>query len=50
LANEVRDAGEAYHRSKHQDLETKLVEVHALATKAVGKWRFRPTKPCRRTG
>ena len=36
LAREVPDANETYHCLKHQDLETKLVEVHALATKAEG--------------
>lgn len=36
LACEVPDADETYQRSKHQNLETKLVEIHALATKAAG--------------
>jgi hypothetical protein len=34
LASELPDADETYQRSKHQNLETKLVEVHALAAKA----------------
>jgi hypothetical protein len=34
LAREVPDADETYQRSKHQNLETKLVEVHALAKQA----------------
>jgi hypothetical protein len=34
LAWEVPDADETYQRSKHQDLETKLVEVHTLAGNA----------------
>jgi hypothetical protein len=33
---EVPNADETYQRSKHRELETKLVEVHALATKAKG--------------
>jgi hypothetical protein len=36
LARELPDADETYQRLKHQDLETKLVEVHALATRAAG--------------
>ena len=34
LTWEVPDADETYQRSKHQDLETKLVEVHTLAGNA----------------
>ena len=34
LARELPDADETYQHSKHQNLETKLVEVHALAAKA----------------
>jgi hypothetical protein len=34
LARELPDTDETYQRSKHQNLETKLVEVHALAVKA----------------
>ena len=34
LARELPDADETYQLSKHQNLETKLVEVHALAAKA----------------
>jgi len=34
LASEVPDAAETYKRLKQQNLETKLAEVHALATKA----------------
>ena len=34
LSRELPDADETYQRSKHQNLETKLVEVHALAAKA----------------
>ena len=33
LARELPNADEAYHRLKHQDLETKLVKVHAIAAK-----------------
>ena len=35
LAREAPDADETYQHAKHQDLETKLVEVHTLATKVV---------------
>jgi hypothetical protein len=34
LARELPEANETYQRSKYQNLETKLVEVHALAAKA----------------
>lgn len=34
LASEVPDAAETYKRLRQQNLETKLVEVHAVATKA----------------
>jgi hypothetical protein len=33
LAREAPDADETYQRSKRENLETKLVEVHTLATK-----------------
>ncbi len=34
LASELPDAKETYQRSKPQELENKLVEVHALARRA----------------
>jgi hypothetical protein len=36
LALEVPNADETYQHSKHQNLETRLVEIHSLATKAAG--------------
>ena len=34
LAREVPESNETYQRSRYQDLEPKLVEIHALAAKA----------------
>jgi hypothetical protein len=36
LVRKLPEANETYQRLKHQDLETMLVEVHALATRAAG--------------
>ena len=36
LASELPSASDNYQNSKHRDLEGKLVEVHALASKATG--------------
>ena len=36
LAGELPAADETYQRSKRENLESKLVEVHALAAKAAG--------------